>query len=111
MILNLAYRPGLDTIIAKWSCMNQVHDTIPQTIQIQASGCSSWDIYVNSGEYVAIGSADNHQVYKRATNDANGWRWYFVFKASEDRWFFYLKHQDWSAPGPLDHALPGFCQI
>ena len=80
-------------------------------IQIQASECNSWDIYVQSGEYVAIGSTDNHQVYKRATNGANGMRWYFVFSASEDRWFFYLKHNDWGAPGPLDHALPGFCQI
>ena len=91
--------------------MNQVHDTIPQAIQIQASGCNSWDIYVQSGEYVAIGSTDNHQVYKRATNGANGMRWYFVFSASEDRWFFYLKQNDWGAPGPLDHALPGFSQI
>ena len=90
--------------------MNQIYDTVPRTIQVQASVCSSWNRYVNSGEFVAIGSMDNHQVYKRNPNDANGWRWYLYFKESDNRWNFYLKHKDWGAPGPLDHALPGLRQ-
>lgn len=87
-IFHSAYRPGLDSLWDSYSCINRIQDTIPRVIDIQALGCGSWNIHVNSGQYEAIGGYGGRVLYKKTIADGNGKKWYFRFVSSESRWVF-----------------------
>ena len=59
----------------------------PPTLEIVAAPCrNSWDSYVLSGKFQAVGGYRGYTIYTKRTIDANGKWWFFYFDTS--RWRF-----------------------
>lgn len=72
--------------------MNHIQDTIPRKIDVQASSCSSWNIYVNSGEFDAIGGYGGRVLYEKTASRSGVYKVYLHWMDSNNRWEFSLKH-------------------
>ena len=61
----------------------------PPTLEIVAAPCgNSWDSYVLSGKFQAVGGFGDYAIYTKRTIDANGNWWFFYFDTSRDGWRF-----------------------
>ena len=68
----------------------------PPTLEISAHCYNSWNSYVHSGKFQAVGGYGNYAIYVKRTIDANG-KW----------WFFYFDGFGWKFSYSGQKALPG----
>ena len=64
----------------------------PPTLEISSNCANSWDSYVLSGKFQAVGGFGDYTIYTKRTIDGNGMWWFFYFDTSRDGWRFSYSH-------------------